>query len=277
MRFFKRRFILLLLLPAALFGQSSDFASTRLEDLVEKEAKIYAKVAEDPEFYSEDDLNRRFNELLQLYSTYLINQPDDVEAYIFYGKLLRKLEQYDQAFTAFLKADELDPKIAVVKQQIGNQLTEEGKGKAALPFFLSAIDLEPETAVYHFSLGELLHGFRKEFLSEALFTQDALDREMLKAFGAAARLDPENFDYQLRLGEAYYELSSPDWKNALVHWNKLRKKAASSRQVEILELHRARTLGKLGRADEAVELLETVMNPALQASKQQVLDEITQL
>jgi tetratricopeptide (TPR) repeat protein len=261
-------------LSTPLCAQSSDFASNRLLDIAEKEAKIYQKIAADPEFYSTEDLDRRINELVQSYRAYLLEQPDDVSAYILYGKLLRRVEENEQAFTAFLKADELDPNIAVVKQQIGNHLAEEGKGKAALTFFLRAVDLEPETAVYHFQLGQLLYDFRQQFLSENIFTQDALEREMLKAFRTAATLEPNNFDYQMRLGEAYYDLTSPDWKSALIHWKKTRKIASTPLQIEILDLHQARVLGKLGRADEAQALMAEVLSPALQQSKQQVLDEI---
>lgn len=268
--------ICLLFLTCLSLVQADDFASKRLLAIAEKEAQIYQKIAEDPEFYSEDDLDRRLNELVQSYRAYLVDQPDDASAYILYGKLLRRLNEYDQAFTAFLKADELDPQIAVVKQQIGNHLAEEGKGKAALTFYLSAIDLEPETAVYHFALGQLIYDFRHEFISENIFTQDALEREMLKAFRTAATLEPDNFDYQMRLGEAYYDLSSPDWRNALIHWKQVRKLAHSSLQNEILDLHQARVLGKLGRIEEARNLLEQVITPALQQSKQQVLDEIAQ-
>ena len=273
----KLRLILAMLLPVVAIAQSTDFASKRLLDIAQKESAIYKKIAEDPEFYSEEDLDRRVNELVQSYRTYLVDQPDDPSAYILYGKLLRRLEQYDQAFTAFLKADELDPEIAVVKQQIGNHLAEEGKGTAELTFYLRAVELETETAVYHFALGQLLNEFKQKFISEELFTQDALEREMLKAFRRAAELETDNFSYQMRLGEAYYDLSSPDWKSALVHWNKLRKKTDFSLQAEILDLHRSRVLGKLGRGNEAVELMDTVLNPALQQSKQQVLEEITQL
>lgn len=253
---------------------ASDLASNRLLAIAEKEAKIYQKIAENPEFYSEDDLDRRINELVQSYRSYLVDQPDDVSAYILYGKLLRRVQEHEQAFLAFLKADELDPGIAVVKQQIGNHLAEEGKGKAALTFYLRAVELEPETAVYHFALGQLIHDFRGEFIADGIFTRDALEREMLKAFRRAAALEPDKFDYQMRLGEAYYDLTSPDWKGALVHWNKLRNQAATSLQTEILNLHRARVLGKLGRGQEARNLLEQVLNPALQNSRQQVLDEI---
>ena len=255
-------------------AQSSDLASKRLLAIAEKEDTIYKKIAEDPEFYSDSDLERRIEELIQSYRSYLADQPNDVSAYILYGKLLRRVQEYEQAFLAFLKADELDPEVAVVKQQIGNHLAEEGKGKAALTFYLRAVELEPETATYHFALGKLIHNFRAEFIEEGIFTRDALEREMLKAFRKAATLEPENFDYQMRLGEAYYDLTSPDWKGALIHWNKLRKHAASMLQAEILDLHRARVLGKLGRAGEARTLLDAVLSPALQNSKQQVLDEM---
>jgi tetratricopeptide (TPR) repeat protein len=97
---------------------------------------------------------------------------------------------------------------------------------------------------------------------------------MLKAFRKATKLAPNNFDYQMRLGEAYYDLNSPDWKNALLHWQQVSKQANTALQVEILDLHRARVLGKLGRSDEAQILLDKILNPALQNSKRQVLEEI---
>ena len=252
----------------------SDLASKRLLNIAEKETQIYQKIAENPEFYSEDDLDRRINELVQSYRTYLLDQPDDVSAYILYGKLLRRVQENEQAFLAFLKADELDPEIAVVKQQIGNHLAEEGKGKAALTFYLQAVELEPETAVYHFALGQLIYNFKDEFIKSGVFTQDATEREMLKAFRKAAKLAPNNFDYQMRLGEAYYDLNSPDWKNALIHWKQMSEQATTTLQVEILNLHRARALGKLGRYDEAKILLDRIFNHALQNSKRQVLEEI---
>ena len=52
------------------------------------------------------------------------------------------------------------------------------------------------------------------------------------------------------------------------------KQASSTLQIEILDLHRARVLGKLGRSDEAQILLDKILNPALQNSKRQVLEEI---
>ena len=51
----------------------SDLASKRLLNIAEKETQIYQKIAENPEFYSEDDLDRRINELVQSYRTYLLD------------------------------------------------------------------------------------------------------------------------------------------------------------------------------------------------------------
>lgn len=267
--------VLLLTLSGQLIGQSP-LDAKRLAEIATSEEKIYKKIAEDPEFYSADDLERRIQELVRAYGTYLQENPEDVNALILYGKLLRRIESYDKAFATFLKADEVDPNIAVVKQQIGTHLAEEGKGVAALPFYLRAVELEPKTPAYHFSLGQLLNEFRNEFISEGVFTSDALEREMIKAFKRAAALEPENFDLQMRLGEAYYDLSSPDWKSALLHWNALKKQVETPLQLEILELHRSRVLGKLGRHEEAIALAQTIQSPSLQMSKNQVLEEIAQ-
>jgi len=252
----------------------SNLADKRLADIVTREENIYKKIAADPEFYSTGDIERHVTDLIGAYSAYLMDHPQDVNALILYGKLLRRVERFDEAFNHFLKADEIDPNIAVVKQQIGTYMAEGGKPKAALPFYLRAVELEPKTAIYHFALGQLLHEFRTTYIKEGIFTRDALEREMLKAFKQAVALEPNAFDLEMRLGEAYYDLSSPDWKSALLHWNKMRKEAENQLQADILDLHRARVMGKLGRTGEAITLAQKVQTVGLQRSKQQVLDEI---
>ncbi len=258
--------------------KQSDLDTERLLDISTREQKIYQQVAADPEFYSSADLERHINELILSYGNYLSDNPDDVSAFILYGKLLRRVGKNDQAFKAFLKADELDPTIAVVKQQIGNHLAETGKGKSALTFYLNAIQLDAEVPAYHYALGEILYTFRDQFLEEKIFTRDALDREMLKAFTTAVHLEPDSFDAQMRLGEAYYDLASPDWKAALLQWNKLRKTtpADDTLRRQILDLHKTRVLGKLGRTTEAKALAATIVQPSLQHSKQQVLAELSE-
>jgi tetratricopeptide (TPR) repeat protein len=266
--------LLLCLAAASTTVAQSTLADKRLADIAMREENVYKRIAEDPEFYSSGDIKRHVTDLIGAYSAYLIDHPKDVNALILYGKLLRRVERFDEAFNTFLQADEIEPNIAVVKQQIGTYMAEGGKPKAALPFYLRAVELEPETAIYHFALGQLLHEFRTTYIKEGIFTRDALEREMLKAFNKAVALEPNAFDLKMRLGEAYYDLSSPDWKSALLHWNKMRKEAKNELQAEILDLHRARVMAKLGRSGEAITLAQKVQTPGLQRSKQQVLDEI---
>lgn len=270
-------FIPLFFLAASLFGQTqSDLDTQQLYRISQQEQKIYHRLKTEPDFYTDDDLEHELGEVLRAYGNYLSENPEDVSALVLYGKLLRRIGENEQAFKVFLKADENDPAIAVVKQQIGNHLAETGNGKAALTFYLNAVELEPEVAEYNYALGELLHIFRDEFLNDQLFTRDAIDREMLKAFRIAAQLDPENFDVQMRLGEAYYDLENPDWKTALLHWEKLRKATPDYNELrcQILDLHRARVLATLGRQQEAGELLNEVTQPGLQSTRQQILEEI---
>lgn len=268
--------ICVLCLASTTASAQSTLSAERLLKISQKEESIYLKIAEDPEFYNDSDLQRIIEKLLQSYNSYLLDNPDDVNAFILYGKLLRRTGQNEAAFNAFLKADELDPEIAVVKQQIGTHLAEQGKGKAALTFYLSAVQFEPETALYHFSLGQLLYEFRSEFMEDELFTRDSIDRETVKAFQKAVALEPDNFDFQMRLGEAFYDQASPDWKAALAHWDTVLKTIDGELRQEIISLHRARVLGKLGRISEARELAETIKQPSLQFSKQKVIDEIAQ-
>jgi tetratricopeptide (TPR) repeat protein len=274
---FNVRCLLAFFLAVSLFGQTqSDLDTQRLHKISQQEQKIYRQLETNPDFYTAEDLEHKLGEIILAYSNYLSENPDDVSALILYGKLLRQLGENERAFKAFLKADALDPDIAVVKQQIGNHLVETGNGKAALTFYLNAVELEPEVPEYNYALGEILHVFRDEFTRDQLFTRDSLDREMLKAFQATARLNPENFDVQMRLGEAYYDLATPDWKAALLHWEKLRKTTPDYNELrgQILDLHRARVLAKLGRKEEASELARGITQPGLQTSKEQILEEM---
>ena len=261
-----------ILSTALSFGQS-EANTQRLFEIAAKEEAIYKQIAEDPDFYSDADIERRIFELIEAYQNYLENTSDDVEALILYGKLLRRAGEVEAAFQVFLRADQLDPQIAVVKQQIGTYLAEKGKSKAALLYYQQAVEYEPDSAVYNFSLGQLLYRFCDEFVNAEIYTRDAIDRAMIKAFSNAVLLHPESFDYYIRLGAAYNDQASPDWEAALRHWQKPNQTFKESYQIEIIHLHAARVLGKLGRHEEARKLAESVNHSALQKSKQEVLDE----
>jgi len=251
---------------------AQSLADRRLSDLAQREQAFYEKLENNPDAFDQAAKQRRLREFAQGYRAYLDDHPENVHALVLYAKLLRRAGHEKKAFRAFLKADALKPDIAVVKQQIGAYLAERGKGKAALPFHLLCVELRPEEPVYQFQLGQLLATFRDTFIDDGIYSAAALDRAMLRAFRNAAEQQPGNIDFQMRLGEAYYDVASPDWEKAYAHWQQVREQADRELLRDIVDLHRARVLGKLGRHAEAIRLARTTETPpALDASRDELL------
>ena len=240
--------------------------------LVARQSAIFRLIENNRDPLKEGDLQLRLNELIHEWELLLTDNPDEVTAYIFYGKLLRKVEQKEHAHRMFAQANRLDPNIAVVNQQIGNYLAEDGDYGLALGYFLKAIELSPKTALYSFQLGELLFHFRDHYVADEILDRPTIERQMLAAFQTAAQLEPGNRDFQFRYAEAFYDLETPDWEAALAAWEAVGKTVSPGIETEAVQLHRARALVRLGRRTEARTLAENVTEPSLQKSKEQVLE-----
>jgi hypothetical protein len=95
---------------------------------------------------------------------------------------------------------------------------------------------------------------------------------MLNAFRRGAELAPDNFAYAYRAAEAYYDLETPQWDEALKQWSALEVRAKPGIEQQTIRLHAANVLSKLGRPDHARALLITVTELPLQKQKQTLLD-----
>ena len=219
----------------------------------------------------ESEKQRLFMQVAQDYENYITRNPDYTLGYIFYGKFLRRLDARKKANQVFMKANNIDPNIALLKQQIGNYLAEEGAFEFALPYFLSAIELSPETALYHFQLGEILYTFKGAYIADKVFTIKTLEKQMLSAFKRAAELEPANRDFQYRYAESFYDIDSPDWKLALGLWGDLEDSATEQAQVDIIRLHQARVFIEMGDDRSARALLNAVDRPVLEQSRRKLL------
>ncbi len=224
---------------------------------------------------AEDVFVRRAAGIASDYDRLIAENADSVLAYISYGKFLRRVGRREDAHFMFSRANQLDPEIAVVKQQIGNYLAEEGQHAGALAFYMAAIELEPKEAAYHYSLGELYAYFGNKFLKDGIFTAQAIDNQMLAAFRSAAELDPGNLDFALRYGEAFYDLFKPDWKEALAVWEEISTRELSELEADAVRLHRSRVLIELGRQDEATDLLSREVMPPLESTRQELLNRLS--
>ena len=251
-------------------------AAQRLGQIVEREQLFLKNSSSANKPLSEQELTRRAQQILSAYESYLEDNPRDVNGLILYGKFLRRMGQPRHATGLFLEADKIDPRLAVVKQNIANYLVEEGRLADALPFLLKAVELEPKEPVYHHQLGTFLFLFKEDLLSLGIASVQTNDRSMHEAFRSASKLAPDNFEYKLRYAQSFFDISDPDWDKALGVWQDLRNQARDHpvSEREYLALGEARAMAQLGREKEAATILKIITSPSLRATRESLIQEL---
>lgn len=258
--------------PFQLQAETVSIAEQELQRIVKQQESLFQDIQVHQDGADQVDFERRMHDLLLSYELFITENPGNVYAYILYGKVLLKVDDEGRAYEAFMKADQLDPNLAVVKQQLGNFLAERGEYAAALAHFLMAIDLEPEMPIYHYQLGELLYAYRNIFIKKKVFDPAFLDKQMLEAFKRAAELAPHERDLKMRFAEAYYDVDSPDWGHALDLWNELLQTASCQKEEEVIRMHKARILMELHRPEEARAELNKIYSPSLEGQRRELLN-----
>lgn len=264
----------LALLPAGLFGQET-LAERQLRQLIEDEEEILNGSHRADGSYDEELLESRFQGLVHQYDAFIQEHDDFPVGYVAYGRVLERIGQRPAARAMYMKANQLDPNIPLVKNQLGNYLAEEEKFAQALPYYLAAIELAPAEPLYHYQLGNLLHQFRDGFLKEEIFTRAVLDEKMLQAFATAAKLAPGEDVFAYRHAEAFYDLAHPRWNDALAAWTQLEKKAAPGIEKQAIYLHQAKVLVEQGKTEAAENLLRKVDQPVLRGNKRELETKLT--
>ena len=196
--------------------------------------------------------------------------------YASYALLLNQpvIDQRKLAAAMLLKANQLDPNLPLVKNQLGNYLAEEGKPLDALNYYLAAVKLAPDEPLYHYQIGTLLTEAREDFLKSGAWTRATLDQSMQDAFEKASALAPGNVAYAYRFGESFYDLERPEWSAALAFWRALEDKVAGPVEKETIRLHQANVLIHQQKFAEARAVLATVKEDKLQAQKQKLVAQL---
>ncbi|MBI3885212.1 MAG: hypothetical protein HY302_05725 [Opitutae bacterium] len=253
--------------------RAETLAEKTLKDVVQRQRDIFAKAEAEGDDLDEARLKGEVQSLVSSYDVLIQKNPEFAPAYVAYGLLLGRIGMTKEAVAILLKANKLDPDLAVVKNQIAKHLAEDGKPLEALPWIMAAIDLEPKEPLYHYQLGTLLHVAREDFLRSGDFTRAALDRAMLQAFQRAADDAPGNMAYAYRHAEAYYDLQEPKWDEAFAAWQQLEHRASAGLERQTIQLHEAKVRFEQKRPGEARALLDGVTDLRLTAQKQKLLDE----
>ena len=264
-----------LVFPAAHAAESESMAERSLKKIVERQKEIFAMAKKQGEKV-DDSVHQQLQSVMHDYERLLRGNPNFAAGYAAYGYFLSQVEMRKEATAMLLKANQLDPDIPLVKNQLGNVLAEDGKPLQAVAYFLSAIKLEPNEPLYHYQLGTLLTEARDEFLKSGQWTRATLDEAMHHAFKKAAELSPDRFEFSYRFAESFYDLEKPDWTAALKLWSELEEKAATPIERQTMRLHAANILIKIGKLDHARALLETVNDPKLQGQKDRLLPQLAE-
>jgi len=245
-----RIFLKTLLLAAALLAglslgaaeapaRAETMAEKNLKDIVARQRDLLGRAEKEGDHLDVAWLRGELQSVINSYDILIQKSPDFAAAYVAYGMLLGQVGMTREAVGILLKANQLDKEIPVVKNEIGRFLAEDGKLVEALPWIMAAIDLEPQQPLYHYHLGKLLIEGRDDFIKTGQFTRAALDKAMLQAFARAAELAPKNFAYAYRQAEAYYDLETPQWDDALALWRKLDAGVETPLEHQTLWLHQA--------------------------------------
>ncbi|MEO0796660.1 MAG: hypothetical protein AAFX93_15940 [Verrucomicrobiota bacterium] len=247
--------------------QGETMGDRRLRDVYEKQQSLYRRLTTEGDQLSDPENDRVINEVMTEYQSYLADYPESVYGFILYGKMLRDVGRSEDANIAFVKANTLDPNIAVVKQQIGNFLAEEGEPALALAYYMAATELEPSESVYFYQVGELLYTYRSELLATDALNESMLEQQMVEAFAKAHLLDPYNRQLKQRYAESFFDHKRPNWDAALQLWRELAASTNDPFEQQWSKLQETRVLIALGRDSEARQTLQSINDPSLLDAK----------
>ncbi|RKX35075.1 MAG: hypothetical protein DRP71_04895 [Verrucomicrobia bacterium] len=242
-------------------------AERNLKLLVIQERAIWVSIKEATNEVDIETAKPKFQEVLTGYDGLIRDNPEFVPAFVAYGLLLGRIDERTASRAILMRANQLEPNIAVVKNQLGNFLVEDARYKEALPYYLIAIELEPKEPLYHYQLGTLLTEFMEYFIKDRLFTRDTIEEQMQEAFLRASRLDPDNWAFSYRYAESFYDLENPDWEKAMIEWARLEQVARRGIERQTVQLHQANIMIKQGRFLAARDILEEVNEPVLESNR----------
>ena len=249
-------------------------AERRLKEIAAHQTALFADAVTQGDELEQAGFKTQVEQLTHEYESLLKDNPEFAAGYASYGYMLWKVGLRKEAAAILLKANQFDPDIPLVKNELGNYLAEEGKPLEALNYYLAAVKLEPGEPLYHYQIGTLLYEARDDFLRSGEWSRAAVDHSMQEGFRRASELAPERIEFSYRYAESFYDMQDPDWAAALKAWEVLEAHAQSEIERETMRLHEVNVLLNMGKADRARSVLDTVTDPTLALQKQKLVDRL---
>ena len=246
-------------------------ADHEFRQISQRQVTLLAEAAKEGDKVDAEALRLQAQSLVDEWERFLEANPNYAMGWAGYGYLLWKMDMRKEAVALFMKANTIDPNIALVKNEIGNYLAEEDKPLDAVNYYMAAIKLAPNEPLYHYQLGTLLYECRDEFVRSGEWTRDAIDNAMHEAFRHATELAPDRIEFTHRYAESFADMPNPDWDAAVKVWGKVEIQARTPLERQEARLQAANIMIKQGNFDIARVLIATVTEPGLQEPKQKLV------
>ncbi len=243
-----------------------------LKELNVREQEAYDEYSRAIEKADVERVQTKLQGIVSDYERLVKAAPEYAPAFVSYGLMLHRVGERDASNAMFVKADELDPTIPVVKNQLGNYMAEEGEFTEALGFYLMATELDPDEPLYHHQIGNLMHAYRKLFVAEKMYDNKSLDLLMQENFRKSVELAPDHWQYRLRYAQSFFDVTKPDWIKALEQWQELVLQAPGEFEKQMSQLYMAKTRYELQHHTAARKILKKIDHPNLDRSKQELID-----
>ncbi|MBP7141721.1 MAG: hypothetical protein KBA71_07415 [Opitutaceae bacterium] len=255
----------LVTLVSSVKAEETGGAEQSLAELAGRQKELLASASGKTSQNELEDIRQPLQELCFAYEDFLKKHPTYALGYASYAMLLDNpvIDERRRATALLLRANELNPDLPLVKNQLGNHVAEQGKPLEAINYFLAAVRLAPKEPLYHYQIGTLLAEARDDFLKSGEWTAAKIDEAMQKAFLQASLLRPDEWRYAYRYGLSFYDVASPDWKAALEFWTRFEGGLRPGVEQQTCRLHRSKALIEMDRGEEAREILATVTEPVL--------------
>jgi hypothetical protein len=170
-------------------------------------------------------------QLTHEYESLLRDNPEFAAGYAATGTCSGRWACGSRRSRSFMKANELDPDIPLVKNELGNYLAEEGKPLEAISYFQVRDQARAGRAALPIPAGNAALRGPGRFPESGEWTRASVDHAMQEAFRAAAELAPDRIEFSYRYAESFYDMKEPDWTAALKAWQGLEAHAQSENRA----------------------------------------------
>lgn len=251
--------------------QQDDAALEEIQKLIKKSN---AQQGADLKEHSEDELRlmiqSKVDAVKKGYQSFLKENPHHVKAMIAYGSFLCDIQEEEEGVKWWLKAQDLDPKNAAVRNNLANHYSHDGDPKRAIEEYEAAIQIQPSEPTYYFNMGNVMYLFRKETAESKNWTEDEVFEHSLDSLRRARDLEPANYDYAYAYAETFYGVKTPNWQRALDAWDYCLKLNITPLQRDQIYTHLARINIRLGKIKKARDYLDQVKSEQWQDLRQRL-------